>query len=145
MLDAGYVTRLGTAEPIHHFESPRRDFRRMDHYGRRNDILFGWARVPFPDWALHLAATTLKGVAFGVRVGRPVRMTWGLLCGYFACLAGGPARQPVRRETYHLYRLLKKQGPMRLEQFVAGHSLTNPARRLSGGSGQPPAGSLEPL
>jgi glycosyltransferase involved in cell wall biosynthesis len=126
MLDAGFVTRLGTAEPIHHFESPRRDYRRMDHYGRRNDILFGWARVPFPECGLHLAATTIKGVSFGVRVARPFRMTWGLLCGYFACLVGGPARQPVRRNTYVLYRLLRKKGPVRLEQLIAGNYQSGP-------------------
>ena len=32
MLAGGHHVRLGNSDPIHHFESPRRDFRRMDYY-----------------------------------------------------------------------------------------------------------------
>jgi len=67
LLDAGYVVRLGRSEPIHHFESPRRDFRRMDYYGRRNDILFAWHNVPLRKLPSHLAVTTAKGAIFGLR------------------------------------------------------------------------------
>ncbi len=34
MLDAGYLVRLGRSDPINHWESPKRDLRRMDFYGR---------------------------------------------------------------------------------------------------------------
>jgi GT2 family glycosyltransferase len=61
LLAAGYVVRLGRGEPIHHFESPRRDFRRMDHYGPRNAILFAWQNVPFPA-ALIQIPSTIAGV-----------------------------------------------------------------------------------
>ena len=61
LLAAGYVVRLGHGAPIHHFESPRRDFRRMDHYGPRNAILFGWQNVPFPA-ALIQIPSTIAGV-----------------------------------------------------------------------------------
>jgi hypothetical protein len=36
MLATGYVTRLGCAEPLHHFESPLRGFSRADYCGRRS-------------------------------------------------------------------------------------------------------------
>src|SRR5262249_30284552 len=48
MLDHGWLTRLGCSDPILHYESPRRDFGRMDYFGRRNDILFAWHYVPLP-------------------------------------------------------------------------------------------------
>ena len=59
MLDAGHVVRLGRADPIHHFESPRRDTKRMDLYGRRNDVLFAWHNVPWPTVVPHLLGTTV--------------------------------------------------------------------------------------
>ncbi|MGH7213703.1 MAG: glycosyltransferase family 2 protein, partial [Tepidisphaeraceae bacterium] len=65
MLDAGCVVRLGSADPIHHFESPRRDFRRMDVYGRRNDVLYAWHNVPLPYLPGHLLATTFNGLCWG--------------------------------------------------------------------------------
>ncbi len=40
LLDAGYFTRSGNADPIHHFESPRRSWVRMDFYGARNKVLY---------------------------------------------------------------------------------------------------------
>ena len=42
MMQAGYVTRLGRADPIYHLESSRRDLSRAGFSGRRNDILFAW-------------------------------------------------------------------------------------------------------
>jgi hypothetical protein len=38
MLGADYFVRLGNADPIHHMESLSRVLRRMDFYGRRNEI-----------------------------------------------------------------------------------------------------------
>jgi glycosyltransferase involved in cell wall biosynthesis len=117
LLDTGHVVRFGRSEPIHHFESPRRDFRRMDLYGRRNDILYAWYNVPFPHFSGHLIGTTVRGAMFGVRIGRPGRMIQGLMNGYGAMLHEINRRRPVRRQTYELSRLLKKTGPLPLTRI----------------------------
>jgi glycosyltransferase involved in cell wall biosynthesis len=116
LLDAGYVVRFGRSDPIHHFESPRRDFRRMDLYGRRNDILYAWYNVPWPSLPVHLLGTTARGVMFGFHVHRPLRMIHGLMNGYGAMVHEIFRRQPVRRRTYQLSRRLKCQ-PLPLEQI----------------------------
>jgi glycosyltransferase involved in cell wall biosynthesis len=118
MLEAGYVVRLGAAEPIHHFESPRRDFRRMDYYGRRNDILFAWHNVPAAALVPHLAATTWNGLRHAFGRGRPWWMLRGTMAGYGAMLAAERRfRRPVSRETYRLFRELKTRGPLPLSQI----------------------------
>jgi glycosyltransferase involved in cell wall biosynthesis len=117
MLDAGRVVRLGRADPIHHFESPRRDFRRMDLFGRRNDVLFAWHNVPMPWFPIHLAATTLTGIRFGFRCGRPLRMLRGLANGYAAMIRDFAARRPVSAKTYRLARMLKKREAVLLSEI----------------------------
>lgn len=115
LLDAGYVVRLGRADTIHHYESPRRDLRRMDLFGRRNDVLAAWYTVPWPFLPLHLLGTSWNGVRFGVRQKRTARMLHGLLRGYGACLVEWHARQPIRVSTYRLARTLRKRGPLSLD------------------------------
>jgi glycosyltransferase involved in cell wall biosynthesis len=117
MLSRGWVVRLGCADPIHHFESPRRDFRRMDFYGRRNDILFAWHNVPMPYLALHLVATTLNGLRAGLKTGRLFRMLQGMGAGYRDCMRERRERRPVAAAIYHLSRRLKKGGPAALDSM----------------------------
>src|SRR6266568_5079158 len=119
MLNAGFVTRLGNADPIHHFESPRRDFQRMDFFGRRNDVLFAWHNVPTPYLPAHLAATTFNGLLLGLKLRRPGHMTRGVLSGYLGCIRYWAERAPVKLQSYLLHRELKKQGPRRLEEIEA--------------------------
>lgn len=116
MLDAGYVVRLGRSDPIHHFESPRRDFRRMDLYGRRNNVLFGWHLVPAPILPAYLAATTWNGLWHGLRVGRPWTMMEGLGQGYRAIWQERKQRAPVAPAIFRLYReLVRRQSVPYLE------------------------------
>ena len=117
MLNVGYVTRVGRADPIHHHESPHRASWRADYYGRRNDVLFAWQNVPALDLPLQVLGTTLKGALFGLKVGRPWHMLRGLTSGYLACLGGKATRQPVRRDIYHLYRRLKRGSLVPLSQI----------------------------
>jgi glycosyltransferase involved in cell wall biosynthesis len=117
MLDGGYVVRLGRADPIHHFESPRRDFRRMDLYGRRNDILFAFWNVPLSRLPLHLLATTFNGIRFGIRSGRPMRHAQGILNGYLSTFKFRNERRPVSLQTYKLLRRLKNSGSIPLQQI----------------------------
>jgi len=107
MLEAGYVVRLGRADPIHHFESPRRDFRRMDLYGRRNDVLFAFWNVPASRMPMHVLATSFNGFKFGFSCGRPLRHAQGVLRGWAAMFTYRKIRKPVSMRTYKLARRLK--------------------------------------
>ena len=110
MLNAGFVVRLGRSDPIHHFESARRDFRRMDLYGRRNNVLFGWHNVPVGTLPTYLAATTCNGILHGLRVGRPWIMMQGLGQGFRAIWQERKQRAPVSPAVFNLYReLIKRQ------------------------------------
>jgi glycosyltransferase involved in cell wall biosynthesis len=115
LLAAGFVVRLGSADPIHHLESPRRDFRQMDFYGRRNDVLFAWHNVPWPHFPIHLAGTTLNGFASAIQAGRFLRMLRGMVRGYGDCFRHWTGRRPVSSRVYRLHRRLKKRGPARLD------------------------------
>jgi glycosyltransferase involved in cell wall biosynthesis len=119
MLAAGCVVRLGRADVIHHMESPRRDYQRIDFYGRRNDILFAWYNVPWPYFPLHLAGTILNGFISIARTGRPASMLRGMASGLVECFRRWPERRPVSLAVYTLNRLLKKKGPFPLDQIEA--------------------------
>jgi GT2 family glycosyltransferase len=112
MLQAGYVVCLGRSAPIHHFESSRRDFRKVDLYGRRNNVLFGWYNVPFTILPVYLAATSWHGLAHGFRVRRPWTMVEGLLKGYHAIWTYRGERAPVSVAAFRLYRELVRSGTM---------------------------------
>jgi glycosyltransferase involved in cell wall biosynthesis len=117
MLQGGWVVRLGSADPIHHYESLNRDYRRMDFFGRRNDVLFAWHNVPMPFLPLHLAVTSFNGFFSGLRVRRPFRMLQGTLRGYSSCLQHWRERQPVSASIYRLNRRLRRSGPLPLEEI----------------------------
>jgi glycosyltransferase involved in cell wall biosynthesis len=117
MLDAGYVVRVGRGDPIHHFESPRRDFRRMDLYGRRNDVLFVWHNVPAAYVPIRWIRTAAGGMRRGFTVGRPLRMLQGLLWGAGSVVRRIGHRQPVSTPAYLLARELFKRGPLPLEEI----------------------------
>jgi GT2 family glycosyltransferase len=118
LLDAGYVVRLGRADPIHHLESPRRNFDLADYCGRKNDVLFAWHNVPLMFLPFHLAGTTFNGVSFALRCGRP-RMLRGILAGYVTGVRRWQERRPVSVSAYRLHRRLKKDGPLTLEGIEA--------------------------
>lgn len=116
MLSAGYVTRLGNADPIHHLESPRRNIRRASFSGRRNDIRFAWHNVPLPEFPLHLAGTTLNGFKAALTQGCFASMVTGTAAGYADLFRRWHERDPVTRNTYRLHRTLKKK-PLRLDEI----------------------------
>jgi glycosyltransferase involved in cell wall biosynthesis len=123
MLDYGWVTRLGNSDPIFHNESPRRDFQRMDYFGRRNDVLFAWHNVPLQRLPVHLAATSFYGVCTAFRVGRFYSMAAGMFAGYCDCCRRWSERSPVSKRTYLLHRHLKKGGPLPFDDIVLGNGL----------------------
>lgn len=118
LLDAGYVVRLGTADPIHHYESPRRDFSRMDYYGRRNDVLFAWHHVPMPHLPVHMAGTLVNAVRSSWQAGRLSRMAAGSVAGITDGFTHPGDRRPVSTAVYRLHRRLKKRGPALLDSVM---------------------------
>jgi glycosyltransferase involved in cell wall biosynthesis len=109
MLAAGYFVRLGRADPIHHFESPKRDFRRRDLYGRRNNVLFAWCNVPLVYLPVHLPATTFNGIRAGIRLKRFWRMNYGLLMGYGAMFQYWRERRAVPIRVYRAFRRMSQK------------------------------------
>jgi glycosyltransferase involved in cell wall biosynthesis len=117
LLNNGFVVRLGVGDIIAHNETPQRDWRRMDFYGRKNDILFAWRNVPMPYLPAHLLATTFNGLICALRAKRRLAMLAGILSGYSDMLINWRWRQPVSKSCYRLHRLLKKRGPRKLEDI----------------------------
>jgi GT2 family glycosyltransferase len=115
LLALGYVVRAGTADPIHHFESPLRDSALADFCGRRNDILFAWHNVPARSLPIHLAGTTWNGFISALQASHRWSALKGMLDGYAQIPTRWNARCPVTTRTYQLHRLLKKRGPVRLD------------------------------
>ena len=115
MLDAGYVTRLGRAEKLHHLESPKRNTPRIVALGRRNDLLHAFWNVPMPFLPVRLAKVTLHSLWFAVAWRQPRAVLRGLRSGYRDGLLRRRRRRPVARATYRLDHELRKRGPLRLE------------------------------
>ena len=119
MLDAGYVVRLGRSAPILHMESPKRDLTAIIRYQARVKILFAWYCGPGFFLPVHLAGASAMVLC---RDSRPC-YRWaslsGLLLGYHAIVHEWSKRQPVRWESYRLFRSLRKTGPRRLSTVKA--------------------------
>ena len=109
LLDGGYVVRLGCAEPVNHFASPKRDFKRMWFYECRNGVLFAWHNVPLPDLITQLAKTSAHLLWLGRSVRRTRLFARGLLAGYRAAFTERAYRRPVNRSTWRLYNRLGKR------------------------------------
>lgn len=116
LLNAGYVVRLGRSDSIIHWESPKRDSRRMDRYGPRNAILFQWQNVPSSSLLLGFVATTLNCLRWSLSPARFWVRLQGVRAGYQACRH--LPRHPIPSKTYHLWRQLRKNGPMLLADVV---------------------------
>lgn len=109
MLAAGYVVRLGCGDPIHHFESPKRSFSRMDYFGPRNAVLFVWQNVPFPAVLVHMPATVWHVLILTLSPSRLLTRLRGVLSGLAACVRY--PRQPVSNRVYAAWRRLGKSDP----------------------------------
>lgn len=118
LIAAGYFVRLGSAAPIHHFESPRRDFRRMDHFGPRNAILFAWQNVPMPQLLLHWPATAARVLGHTWQPQRLAARAAGLAAGFVECFR--QERSPVSPAAYRLMRRLRTHQPPLMLRDVTG-------------------------
>jgi glycosyltransferase involved in cell wall biosynthesis len=117
MLAAGFVVRAGRADPIRHYESPKRDYKRWDLYGRRNNVLYVWHNVPLRYLPGHLAGTTWNGIRLGMARGRPLRMMHGLALGFLAIPGNWRGRRPVDAATYRLDRYIRSHQPVRFSEI----------------------------
>jgi GT2 family glycosyltransferase len=118
MLDAGFVVRLGSSDPIHHFESENRDNTRINLYGRRNNILFTWCNVPLPFFLAHLPATTVNGFRIGLRQGKLGVHVRGLAMGFAGIVRHFRQRKPVRGITYRRFRILRAM-PVKVVSYIS--------------------------
>jgi glycosyltransferase involved in cell wall biosynthesis len=116
LLEAGYVVRLGRADPVRHFASPKRDVERMWFYECRNEVLFAWHNVPMPDLALQLAKTTVNMLWLGRGVRRTGLFAHGLLDGFRSAFGRSSERRPVRRSVWRLYTRLGKN-PVKIDDL----------------------------
>ena len=116
LLDAGYVVRLGRSDSIIHWESPKRDFRRMDFYGPRNAILFQWQNAPLGSLPLAFIVTTFNCLRWSLKPARFGLRFQGVWSGYRDCRR--LPRQPIPSRTYRLWRQMRKKGPMLLADVV---------------------------
>jgi GT2 family glycosyltransferase len=108
LLQFGFVVRLGYGDPIRHYESERRDFSRVDHYGRRNDILFAWFNVPLVFLLPHIAAVVWLGLRYGLCSGRFGAMVKGIGAGFVGIGQHFGERKAVSISTYLVSRRLKR-------------------------------------
>lgn len=126
MLNAGWITRCGNAAPIHHFESLRRSWSRMDFYGARNKVLYAWQNIPFPSVALQLAGRTAKAIVFSFHPARMATRCRGLLNGYLVCATGRAARRPVAPAVFWLSQELKSRRSAPLNEISSRLPDLNP-------------------
>lgn len=116
MLSAGYVVRLGRADPIHHLESPKRSRSHIKRQSIRNAILKTWWDVPTPYMPFRLALVSFQAFAHAATKGDPGAWLGGLLAGWRDLPRAGP-RRPVSQRAYALERHLFRRGPMRLDDI----------------------------
>jgi len=138
MLDAGYFTVLGNADPIHHFFSPSRDNRWRNIRGARNRVLFCWYNVPMPDLLLHLPGICANRIAYGIRSGYVREALRGIGEGLLDWLRHPGERRPVSSAVCREFRSLRR---------LAGQPLETGRQRLAlGAPGRHPAprGSVAP-
>lgn len=117
LLEAGYVVRAGTADVIHHMESPLRDLSRMHFYGARNTILTSWFNVPNALLPPHLAIATANRVRFGAKRRILKTTVKGIWDGYVNCVKHWDQRSPISYKSYRAWRTLRKAGSIPLENF----------------------------
>ncbi|MEQ8818616.1 MAG: glycosyltransferase [Sumerlaeia bacterium] len=109
MFRRGYLALLGDSAIIKHYASPRRNFREIDIYGRRNDVLFIWFFCPMPEMLWHLPGVLAKGVLHGLKKKRLGNNLTGTFKGLADIWRYRGLREPVSRRLYAIYRRLRTE------------------------------------
>lgn len=111
VLASGHYVRLGTADPIHHLESPRRSKPLIAYYHGRNDALFAWQNAPLPYLLFFLPQTSAAAWRASMRAGNGWACLRGIAAALLMGLRGKVMRRPVERRSYLAYRRLCRNGP----------------------------------
>lgn len=97
--EQGWRSAIVNADPIHHMQPPARRAYRPDFYGRRNDVLFTWVRLPWRILPLAMVRCLARGIKSGI-INNYYRATFD---GYFdalrAIISGKVRRDPISHET----------------------------------------------
>lgn len=117
LMDKGFFIRIGRADPIVHYESPKRDLRRTHYYGRRNDVLFAFRNAPREALLRHALGTTWNGVRFMAKTPSSGAMVRGLLAGWTDGIRLWGTRSPVQSCTYRRFRQLRSAGSLLFEDL----------------------------
>ena len=115
LLDAGYSVALGVSDEILHFESPKRDYGRMDFFGARNQLLWVCSFTPLLILPIQFLGTLIRTICFARTLRREHAQYSGIVAA-FKQIASGWSRAPVSIKTYRLYRRLRKK-TMRLSDL----------------------------
>ncbi len=103
LVDHGWRAVVADAPAIDHMQPPNRKNFKPDYYGRRNDLLFVYQRVP----ARHLPAALARCVARGIRFSASTGGIKPMLTGYRDAvreILAGIERRSVSSATYLAYR-----------------------------------------
>jgi GT2 family glycosyltransferase len=117
MLGAGYITRLGSADPIHHEWSPHREQSRAFDQRGRNQLLFPWHNTPMPYFPLHMGATIFNTLRFGITHRHPIWAARGVMRGLAALPVAWGERRPISVEAFRLSQLLGRRGAIPLVEI----------------------------
>jgi GT2 family glycosyltransferase len=115
LLEVGFFTCCGTADPILHRESLSRDRGLMAFHFVRGNLLYVWYNVPFPYALPHFAVTALRVICNGIRSGNGGRAFSGALSALQEMVRDRRSRKPVRANVYRLVRQLRRKGPIPVE------------------------------
>jgi GT2 family glycosyltransferase len=114
LLNAGYVTCCGSADPVLHLESRSKRDSIVFHTARGN-ILYAWHNVPLCCLPLHMTITAIKSICAGAKSGQALTAVRGELAALSYVIHGRAGRQPVSVNTYRLFRELRANGPTLLD------------------------------
>lgn len=119
MLEAGYIVRMGRADPLHHYESPRRPRARMHVYGARNILLNAWYNVPTRRLPMQWIGSSVKVLASSPSIRALGWHLWGLARGLGASMKQWSQRNPVSPRVYRIARELRRRGGTPLGEIEA--------------------------
>jgi glycosyltransferase involved in cell wall biosynthesis len=113
LMASGRFVRLGFGDEIIHYESPKRDFSRMDFYGARNRILWVWRFTPIWYLPVQLVGTLVQSLRFAASLDREHRQFEGIRAAAVEIFRGWP-RSPVPISLFLRFRRLVAR-PERLD------------------------------
>lgn len=108
LMASGRLVRLGFGDEIIHYESPKRDFSRMDFFGARNQLLWVWRFTPIWYLPIQFAGTLLQTVRFARSLKREHRQYQGIFAALGEIVRGW-LRRPVSWSVFRRFRRLRER------------------------------------